>query len=127
MVRVALYTVCVVAGVTIPNITLISGVRMPMISLGTSQFDDNTAEAAVKLALETGFNHIDTANNYRNQGGVGKALAQFDRSKYFITTKIPAQNTNSYFVWLLNGLKFYSIHSMANQNTLRLPSCWKKI
>merc|ERR1712014_505849 len=33
-----------------------------MLSLGTWQYDDDTAEAAVKLALQTGFNHIDTAN-----------------------------------------------------------------
>merc|ERR1712048_523513 len=66
-----------------------TGADMPMISLGTWQYDDSTAEAAVKLALQTGFNHIDTANDYNNQVGVGRALKGVDRSSYFLTTKVP--------------------------------------
>jgi len=56
-----------VLAVNIPNVTLNNGIQMPMISLGTWQYDDDTAEAAVRLALQTGFNHIDTANNYHNR------------------------------------------------------------
>ena len=87
--------VALVTGVSanIPNVTLNNGVQMPMISLGTWQYDDSTAEAAVRLALQTGFNHIDTANNYHNQGGVGKALSGFDRSTYFLTTKVPSSSS----------------------------------
>jgi diketogulonate reductase-like aldo/keto reductase len=81
---------------SIPNVTLNNGVQMPMISLGTWQYDPDTAEAAVKLALETGFNHIDTANNYRNQDGVGRALQGFDRNSYFLTTKVPSSRTSTY-------------------------------
>jgi diketogulonate reductase-like aldo/keto reductase len=76
----------------IPNVTFSNGVQMPMISLGTWQYDDDTAEAAVRLGLQTGFNHIDTANNYNNQAGVGKALKYFDRSTYFLTTKVPSSS-----------------------------------
>jgi len=76
--------------VNIPNVTLNNGVQMPMISLGTWQYKDDVAEAAVRLGLQTGFNHIDTANNYNNQAGVGKALSEFDRSTYFLTTKVPS-------------------------------------
>jgi diketogulonate reductase-like aldo/keto reductase len=79
----------------IPNATLNNGVQMPMISLGTWQYDDDTAEAAVRLGLQTGFNHIDTANNYHNQAGVGKALSEFDRSTYFLTTKVPSTSSAS--------------------------------
>lgn len=84
--------VALVTGVSanIPNVTLNNGIQMPMMSLGTWQYDDSTAEAAVRLALQTGFNHIDTANNYRNQAGVGKALSEFDRNTYFLTTKVPS-------------------------------------
>jgi diketogulonate reductase-like aldo/keto reductase len=73
----------------IKNIKLNNGVEMPMISLGTWQYDSSTAEAAVKLALKTGFNHIDTAQNYNNQDGVGAALKGVDRKSYFLTTKVP--------------------------------------
>jgi len=79
-----------VLAVNIPNVTLNNGIQMPMISLGTWQYDNDTAEAAVRLALQTGFNHIDTANNYHNQAGVGKGLVGFDRSTYFLTTKVPS-------------------------------------
>lgn len=74
--------------VSIPNVTLNTGLSMPMMSFGTWKYNDSVAEAAVKLALEQGFNHIDTAFDYFNQEGVGRALAQFDRSSYFITTKV---------------------------------------
>jgi len=86
--------VALVTGVLadISNVTLNNGIQMPMISLGTWQYDDDTAEAAVRLALQTGFNHIDTANNYHNQAGVGKALSGFDRSSYFLTTKVPSSS-----------------------------------
>jgi diketogulonate reductase-like aldo/keto reductase len=73
----------------IQNIKLNNGVEMPLISLGTWQYDSATAQAAVKLALQTGFNHIDTALDYNNQDGVGAALKGVDRKSYFLTTKVP--------------------------------------
>jgi len=76
--------------VDIPSVKLNNGVEMPMMSLGTWQYDKATAESAVSLALKTGFNHIDTANNYNNQEGVGAALKAIERSRYFLTTKVPA-------------------------------------
>lgn len=73
----------------IKNVKLNNGVEMPMLSLGTWQYSSSTAEAAVKLALQAGFNHIDTAMNYNNQDGVGAALKGVDRKSYFLTTKVP--------------------------------------
>jgi diketogulonate reductase-like aldo/keto reductase len=78
-----------VAVATVPDVKLNNGVEMPMLSLGTWQYDSSTAEAAVKLALQTGFTHIDTAHSYKNQDGVGRALKNVDRSKFFLTTKVP--------------------------------------
>lgn len=86
---------CVAHGVDIPNVKLNNGVMMPMISIGTWQYDSPTAESVVKQALQVGFNHIDTANNYNNQDGVGKALVGVDRKSYFLTTKIPPVNSAS--------------------------------
>jgi len=88
MVRILCSVVCVASAASIPNVTLNNGVGFPMMSFGTARYNDSVTEAAVILALNTGFNHIDTAHNYENQAGVGKALAQFDRSSYFITTKV---------------------------------------
>lgn len=96
MSRVAASLMGMASAASIPNVTLNNGVGFPMVSLGTWQYDDSTAEAAVKLGLNTGFNHIDTAHNYNNQAGVGKALAQFDRSSYFITTKVMGVDSDAY-------------------------------
>jgi len=85
----------VVTAVNIPNVTLNNGVQLPMISFGTWRYDSATAEASVKLALQSGFNHIDTASNYNNQDGVGRALQGFNRSTFFLTTKVPAASTSS--------------------------------
>ena len=59
-----------------------------MISLGTWQYSPSVAKATVELGFKVGFNHIDTANSYRNQKGVGEALPA-NRSSYFLTTKVP--------------------------------------
>jgi len=82
-------------GASVPAIQLNNGVAMPMISLGTWQYTPSVAETTVNLGLSLGFNHIDTANNYHNQDGVGKALANFNRSSYFLTTKVPPQTSSS--------------------------------
>ena len=82
-----------VAAVAVPNVKLNNGVEMPMISLGTWQYNPDVAHDVVKLGLSLGFNHIDTANNYRNQEGVGKALAGINRTSYFLTTKVPSQTS----------------------------------
>ena len=70
-----------------PTVTLNNGVEMPLVALGTWQYDNATATEAIKLALPLGFTHIDTAENYGNQWGVGKALAGVPRDSYFLTSK----------------------------------------
>jgi len=80
----------------VPNVVLNNGVEMPMISLGTWQYSPDVAQQAVTLGLSLGFNHIDTANDYNNQRGVGQALASVNRSSYFLTTKVPPQTSNAY-------------------------------
>lgn len=87
--------VFMLAMASVPTVKLNNGVEMPMISLGTWQYDPSTAERVVKLGLSLGFNHIDTANDYRNQRGVGAALPT-NRSSYFLTTKVPSQTYNAY-------------------------------
>jgi len=79
----------------IPNVQLNNGVEMPMMSLGTWQYDSATAQAAVTSALKLGFNHIDTANDYNNQDGVGAALKGVDRTDYFLTTKVPSGSASA--------------------------------
>jgi len=79
----------------IPTHTLNNGIEFPMMSIGTWQYDEATAQEVVTTALQVGFNHIDTANDYNNQKGVGAALANVDRSSYFLTTKVPPGNAGA--------------------------------
>lgn len=66
-------------------------IQMPLVGLGTWQYNDSVAEAAVVKAFEIGYRHVDTAFIYANQVGVGAALKKtgLKRSEYFVTSKIP--------------------------------------
>ena len=70
--------------------TLADGTAIPVLGLGVWQVPDGTqCERAVRWALEAGYRHIDTAQAYRNEGSVGRALrdSSVPRKEVFITTK----------------------------------------
>jgi 2,5-diketo-D-gluconate reductase A len=75
---------------TIPNITLHDGIEIPQLGFGVFQMPPDQTQGAVELALEAGYRHIDTAAAYRNEKGVGAALAAsgLPREDYFVTTKL---------------------------------------
>lgn len=64
---------------------------MPMIGLGTWQYNDTLAQASLATAFSMGYRHVDTAYGYENQVGVGKALAAsgLPLNELFITSKVP--------------------------------------
>jgi len=68
-----------------------SGVRMPLVGIGTWQYNDSVTEAALLTALKMGYEHIDTAAGYKNAKGVAAALEKSGRKResYFLTSKIP--------------------------------------
>ncbi|CRL30209.1 Aldo/keto reductase [Penicillium camemberti] len=68
---------------------LSTGAQIPAIGLGTWQ-DEAAQEAAVLVALQAGYRHIDTARCYGTEPAVGKAIKQsgIPRSEIFITTKL---------------------------------------
>jgi 2,5-diketo-D-gluconate reductase A len=71
----------------VPVVTLSHGTVMPRVGLGTSPMNDADAERAVSTALELGYRLIDTAENYRNEVGVGRALRTAPRDELFVTSK----------------------------------------
>lgn len=73
-----------------PYLTLHDGHRIPQFGLGVWQVDDAEADRVVSEALEVGYRHIDTARVYKNETGVGKAIAAsgIPRDELFITTKL---------------------------------------
>ncbi len=80
---------------SIPQHTLNDGTTIPALGLGTWPMDDAEAERAVTSALRTGYRLIDTAANYRNETGVGRAVAAagVPREEIVVTTKLPAATT----------------------------------
>lgn len=65
--------------------------RMPLLGFGTWEISDRDATEATAVALEVGYRHLDTATMYRNEAGIGRALAGADlpREAVFVTTKLP--------------------------------------
>lgn len=63
---------------------------IPALGLGTFQLNNEEAYRMVQTALNAGYTHIDTAQNYFNEEGVGKALkdSELNRSDVFLTTKV---------------------------------------
>ena len=76
---------------TTPTIEIASGVHLPLVGIGTWQYNDSVTEAAVLSALSMGYEHVDTAAGYANAAGVARALERSGRARasYFVTSKIP--------------------------------------
>ncbi|MFJ7115772.1 aldo/keto reductase [Streptomyces albogriseolus] len=79
---------------SIPQHTLDDGTTIPALGLGTWPMDDAEAERAVTSALHAGYRLIDTAANYRNETGVGRAVAGagVPREEIVVTTKLPGRH-----------------------------------
>ncbi|MEU4008879.1 aldo/keto reductase [Streptomyces pseudogriseolus] len=79
---------------SIPQHTLNDGTTIPALGLGTWPMDDAEAERAVTSALRAGYRLIDTAANYRNETGVGRAVAAagVPREEIVVTTKLPGRH-----------------------------------
>jgi 2,5-diketo-D-gluconate reductase A len=73
----------------VPTVTLANGVAMPALGFGTSPMRDGQAKTAVAEAVRGGYRLIDTAENYRNETGVGRGIraSDVDRDELFVTTK----------------------------------------
>lgn len=73
--------------------TLSNGVEIPKLGLGTWFIDNGSVVEAVKNAAEIGYRHIDTAQAYQNEEGVGKGIRAcgINRADMFVTTKLAAE------------------------------------
>ncbi len=75
---------------TIPTITLNDGAEIPQLGFGVFQIPPPDTAEAVRNALDVGYRHIDTAEMYRNEAGVGEAVraSGLSRDEVFITSKL---------------------------------------
>ena len=69
-----------------PTVSLNDGAMMPQFGLGVFQTPPDETERIVRMAVDEGYRLVDTASMYRNEQGVGNALA--DRPDVFVTTKL---------------------------------------
>jgi len=74
----------------IPDVTLNNGQQIPQLGFGVFLIEPQDTVAAVSAALEAGYRHIDTAEEYGNEKEVGEAIRQsgLDRSEVFVTSKL---------------------------------------
>jgi 2,5-diketo-D-gluconate reductase A len=74
----------------VPQITLNDGRSIPQLGFGVFQIPPTDTREATMVALDIGYRHIDTAEMYRNEQGVGDAVRDsgLDRDAVWITSKL---------------------------------------
>ena len=72
------------------KVSLNNGMEIPQIGVGTWTLRDETARKNVRMAIEAGFRHIDTAQAYGNEAEVGQGIVDsgIERQEIFLTTKV---------------------------------------
>lgn len=76
------------------TLTLANGAVIPQLALGTWLIDDDKAADAVRNAVKLGYRHIDTAQAYGNERGVGEGVRTcgIARDEIFVTSKVAAEH-----------------------------------
>ena len=74
----------------VPTTTLNNGVEIPQFGFGVFQIAPDETAPAVRTAFDAGYRHIDTAQMYGNEEGVGQAIREsgIPREELFVTTKL---------------------------------------
>src|SRR3954468_7290440 len=74
----------------VPDITLNDGNTIPQLGFGVFQIEPDETAEAVQRALDVGYRHIDTAEGYQNEAGVGEAVraSGLSRDEVFVTSKL---------------------------------------
>lgn len=76
------------------TLTLNNGVKIPQLGLGTWFIEDAKVADAVKEAVKLGYRHIDTAQAYGNERGVGEGVRNcgVKREELFVVSKVAAEH-----------------------------------
>jgi len=77
----------------VPDIKLNDGSTIPQLGFGVFQVKPARTQEIVEQALEVGYRHLDTAQMYGNEEGVGRAIATsgIPREELYVTTKLNNQ------------------------------------
>ena len=76
------------------TIELSNGIVVPQLALGTWLIDDDKVADVVVSAIKMGYRHIDTAQAYGNERGVGEGIRKsgIARDEIFVTSKVAAEH-----------------------------------
>lgn len=76
------------------TLTLNNGVKIPQLGLGTWFIEDAKVADAVEEAVKLGYRHIDTAQAYGNERGVGEGVRNcgVKREELFVVSKVAAEH-----------------------------------
>lgn len=122
----------------VPSITLNDGNSIPQLGFGVWRLEEEDAPEVIGAAISAGYRHIDTAQGYDNEAGVGEAIAEADiaRDQLFITSKLrnghqgfekAQQSLNESLERLqLDYLNLFLIHWPAPQHD-RYVETWKAL
>lgn len=71
-----------------------NGAKIPQLAMGTWLISDDKVVEPVSTAIRLGYRHIDTAQAYGNEAGVGEGIRRsgIARDDIFITSKVAAEN-----------------------------------
>lgn len=74
----------------VPTIELNDGRHIPQVGFGVFKIEPDQTAEAVRSALELGYRHVDTAQMYGNERGVGQGIrdAGVDRAEVYVTSKL---------------------------------------
>lgn len=75
---------------SVPTLSLNDGHSIPQLGFGVFQVPADDTADVVRRALEVGYRHIDTAQMYGNEAGVGAGIrdAGLSRESVFVTSKL---------------------------------------
>ena len=107
-----------------------NGVSIPVLALGTWRIKDDNVSEPVKEALKLGYRHIDTAQVYGNERGVGEAVKNcgIDRKELFITSKVAAEHKTyeEAALGIDNTLKIMGLDYL-DMMLIHSPQPWKEV
>ena len=75
---------------TVPHLPLNDGSTIPQLGFGVFKVPPARTQSTVEAAFEAGYRHIDTAEMYGNEAGVGAAIraSGLPREELYITSKL---------------------------------------
>jgi 2,5-diketo-D-gluconate reductase A len=78
----------------VPAVLLNNGVEIPQLGFGVFKVPPEHTEQTTRIALEVGYRHVDTAQMYGNEAGVGRAVRAtgLARDEVFVTSKLDNPN-----------------------------------